>query len=78
LRNTKTARAAIGYSQALAQFDGELTEAQAIEQTALLTARYARRQMSWFRRDPRITWLDYQDPAATAQAIDLLDNWLGE
>jgi tRNA dimethylallyltransferase len=55
---SRTAAVAIGYSQARAQLSGELTEAEAIEQTISLTNRYARRQMSWFRRDSRIRWLD--------------------
>ena len=61
LRSSKTSSQAIGYSQALAQLDGELTEQEAIDQTIQLTQRYARRQMSWFRRDPRINWFDYQN-----------------
>jgi tRNA dimethylallyltransferase len=55
---SRTAAVAIGYSQARAQLSGELTEAEAIDQTISLTNRYARRQMSWFRRDSRISWLD--------------------
>lgn len=61
LRDSKTARQAIGYAQALKQIDGMLTKDQAIAETTQLTSRYARRQMSWFRRDPRILWFDYQD-----------------
>lgn len=61
LRESKTARQAIGYAQALSQLDGELSEEEAIAATTQLTQRYARRQMSWFRRDPRINWFDYQD-----------------
>lgn len=57
-RFSKTARMAIGYSQAIAQLQGELSESEAIEQTITLTNRYARRQMSWFARDTRIRWLD--------------------
>mgnify|MGYP000081246402 FL=1 len=76
LREAKTSKRAIGYAQALAQLDGEIPEAEAIEQTKLLTARYARRQMSWFRRDKRINWLDYQDPEATAKAIELSSRWV--
>jgi tRNA dimethylallyltransferase len=45
-----TARRAIGYAQALAQIEGALTEAEAIEETQSLTRRYARRQVSWFKR----------------------------
>ena len=55
---SKTAAKAIGYSQAFAQLDGVFTREEAIEQTTALTNRYARRQMSWFRRDKRIHWLD--------------------
>jgi tRNA dimethylallyltransferase len=55
---SKTAAKAIGYSQAFAQLDGEVSQEIAIEQTIQLTNRYARRQMSWFRRDKRIQWLD--------------------
>ena len=76
LREAKTSKRAIGYAQALAQLDGEMSESEAIEQTKLLTARYARRQMSWFRRDKRINWLDYQDSEATAKAIDLSARWV--
>ena len=58
LREGRTASRALGYQQALAQLDGELTEAQAIEETVRATRRFVRRQRSWFRRDPRIVWLD--------------------
>jgi tRNA dimethylallyltransferase len=74
IREGKTSSRAIGYAQALAQLDGQISESEAIEQTALLTARYARRQMSWFRRDTRIKWLDYQDPTATASALALVES----
>jgi tRNA dimethylallyltransferase len=53
----KTARMAIGYKQAIAQLRGEMTEDEAKAETVALTNRYARRQMSWFRRDKRIRWL---------------------
>jgi tRNA dimethylallyltransferase len=55
---SRTAAVAIGYSQARSQLLGELSQQEAIEQTVSLTNRYARRQMSWFRRDTRIQWLD--------------------
>lgn len=72
IRDGKTSSRAIGYAQALAQIDGELTQEQAIEQTALLTSRYARRQMSWFRRDQRINWLGFDDPKLLEQAVELV------
>jgi tRNA dimethylallyltransferase len=72
LRESVTAGYAIGYSQALAQLDGELSQEQAIESTTKLTQKYARRQMSWFKRDTRINWLDALDPEVTNLAIALV------
>ncbi len=74
IREGKTSSRAIGYAQALAQLDGELAQAEAIAATAQLTQRYARRQMSWFRRDERIYWQDYQDPNLNQNVIDLIRN----
>ncbi|MGZ8805263.1 MAG: tRNA (adenosine(37)-N6)-dimethylallyltransferase MiaA [Microbacterium sp.] len=51
-----TARRAIGYAQALAQLAGTMPEAEAIAETQALTRRYARRQVSWFRRYADVTW----------------------
>jgi tRNA dimethylallyltransferase len=76
IREGKTSSRAIGYSQALAQIDGHLTEAEAIADTVRLTQKYARRQMSWFRRDKRIQWLDYQDEQLNSKAAHLVSNWL--
>jgi tRNA dimethylallyltransferase len=78
VREGKTSSHAIGYAQALAQLDGVLTEAEAIEDTARLTARYARRQMSWFRRDPRINWFDYQDENLMPGILQTVDRYLSE
>ncbi len=60
----KTAAHAIGYAQALAQLRGEMSEAEAIAQTQAFTRRYARRQVSWFKRYPELEWLD--SPGAPA------------
>ena len=57
-----TARRAIGYAQAIAQLRGELSEPEAIDATSVLTRRYARRQVSWFRRYPAVNWYDVDDP----------------
>ncbi len=57
-----TASRAIGYSQAVRQLRGEVTEAEAIAESAALTRRYARRQVSWFRRYADADWLDSSDP----------------
>ena len=61
LRDGKTASRALGYQQLLRYLDGDLTLDAAREETAKATRRFARRQESWFRRDPRVAWLDAGD-----------------
>jgi tRNA dimethylallyltransferase len=67
-----TASRAIGYAQAIAQLHGQLDEREAIERTQQLTRRYARRQVSWFKRYPGLSWLDYDDPELVDRALDRL------
>ncbi|GAA0992005.1 tRNA (adenosine(37)-N6)-dimethylallyltransferase MiaA [Subtercola frigoramans] len=57
-----TASRAIGYAQALAQLHGTLSQEEAIADAQALTRRYARRQVSWFRRYRDAVWLDADDP----------------
>jgi len=71
LRDGLTASRALGYRQILAYLDGEYGEEQARQRTITQTRKFARRQDSWFRRDPRIVWLD-------AQAPDLVDRALAQ
>ena len=68
-----TAARAIGYAQALAQLDGELSEVEAIERAAALTRRYARRQVGWFRRYPGATWFDADDTELVDVALATID-----
>jgi tRNA dimethylallyltransferase len=69
LRDGKTAGRALGYLQALAEIDGTMTGEQAREETTRATRRFVRRQRSWFRRDPRITWLDAADERLAETAL---------
>jgi tRNA dimethylallyltransferase len=69
LRDGRTASKALGYRQALAQLDGTMTAEEAQDDTATATRRYARRQESWFRADPRVVWVAYD-------ASDLVDRAL--
>ncbi len=62
LAEGRTAPRAIGYREVVAHLRGELTEQEARDQTAQATRRFARRQDSWFRKDPRIVWIGYDDP----------------
>jgi tRNA dimethylallyltransferase len=68
LREGRTAARALGYQQALAQLDGDYDETEARAETVRATRRFARRQESWFRRDPRVHWLD-RDPATPAAEL---------
>ncbi|WP_104162467.1 tRNA (adenosine(37)-N6)-dimethylallyltransferase MiaA [Cryobacterium sp. N22] len=63
-----TASRAIGYAQALGQVHGTVSQADAIEATRQLTRRYARRQVSWFKRDPHTHWIDADDADRVDQA----------
>lgn len=69
LRDGKTASRALGYAQVLRFLDGEWTEDQAAAETVRATRRFARRQDSWFRRDPRIRWLPADSPDLVRLAL---------
>ena len=58
---SRTASQAIGYQEVIAHLDGDLTLEEARDETVRRSWRFARRQVRWFRRDPRITWLDAGD-----------------
>ncbi|RVW03541.1 tRNA (adenosine(37)-N6)-dimethylallyltransferase MiaA [Rhodococcus spongiicola] len=73
LREGVTAQRAIGYAQVLAMFDGEYDIAEARERTFTGTRRYVRRQRSWFRRDPRVHWVDGADPELVDTALRLVE-----
>lgn len=53
-----TSRQAIGYKELIDALEGRCTIGEAVDLIKLRSRRYAKRQLSWFRRDPRITWLD--------------------
>lgn len=71
LRRGRTASRALGYSQFLRVVDGEWDLETAAEDTIAATRKFARRQLTWFRADPRIHWLDWQDPGLLARAVEL-------
>ena len=74
LREGRTASQALGYAQVLGFLAGEQSEDEARDQTVKATRRFARRQESWFRRDPRVIWLD-AGPGAdlAARALATID-----
>ena len=72
LRLGKTALRALGYSQVLSLLAGEIREDEAITLTINATKKFARRQLSWFRRDPLIHWLDATSPDLFEESLRLI------
>jgi tRNA dimethylallyltransferase len=72
LRLGKTALRALGYSQVLSLLAGEISEDEAITLTINATKKFARRQLSWFRRDPLIHWLDATSPNLFEESLRLI------
>ncbi|MFJ6570554.1 tRNA (adenosine(37)-N6)-dimethylallyltransferase MiaA [Streptomyces sp. NPDC091292] len=76
LRDGRTASRALGYQQVLSALAGECTEEEARAETVRATKRFARRQDSWFRRDPRVHWLSGAEGdrgELPARALSLLE-----
>jgi len=69
LAEGRTAGRAIGYREVAAHLAGELSLEEARERTVVATRRFARRQDSWFRKDPRIVWVDHDDPGRVEKAL---------
>lgn len=63
----------IGYQEPRAYLRGELTYEQMVERLKRNSRRYAKRQLTWFRRHPEYVWLD----ARTVTAREVYDRWLG-
>ncbi|MEN0127838.1 MAG: tRNA (adenosine(37)-N6)-dimethylallyltransferase MiaA [Brevundimonas sp.] len=68
----RTASRAVGYAEVVSMLAGELSPQAAQEAIAAGTRRLARKQMGWFGRDPRVHWLDAQDPDLVDRALDLV------
>jgi tRNA dimethylallyltransferase len=52
----------VGYRELFEYFDGDLTLAQAVERIKINTRQYAKRQLTWFKRDPQINWVSPGTP----------------
>jgi len=68
----------LGYKQALACLRGGLTLPEAVSQCEIETRQYAKRQWTWFRRDPRVQWLEGfgEDPAIVERALAMVREFL--
>ena len=69
LRDGVTAVRAIGYRQVVQLLDGEITDGEARAAVKKATRRFFRKQLGWYRRDPRITWLDANNPTMGATVL---------
>ena len=77
-RHSLTSAQAIGYKELVAVLDGKRTLEDAASAVKQATRRYVKRQLTWFRADPRIVWMDVTDlsPAeAASAAIDLVESY---
>ena len=73
LREALTSAAAIGYKEIVEYLDGNVTLDEAASQIKTATRQYAKRQRTWFNKDKRINWIDYNDidlDSAVAQIIE--------
>jgi tRNA dimethylallyltransferase len=70
-RMSRTARQALGYREMLAHVEDGAPLGQCVEEAVRRTRQFARRQASWFRRDPRISWA-----ASASEAQELLEQAL--
>ena len=62
----------LGYKELIAYLDGDCTYLEAISQLKQNTRRFAKRQLTWFRKDTRIEWLDRESTP------DIIENILGK
>jgi tRNA dimethylallyltransferase len=74
LREGRTASRAMGYQQVLAHLAGACSLSQARDDTVQATRRFVRRQRSWFRRDPAVTWLDGGSPTLVDDALAVVSS----
>lgn len=78
LREGRTASRALGYAQFLDAVDGRATVAEAAESTVVATRQFARRQLTWFRGDPRVHWLDPAEPGLVDRAAGIVEQAAAE
>lgn len=77
-RLSATAAHAIGYAEAIAVLQGCCTREQAIERTALRTRQLAKRQMTWFRRQTEVRWVDVPAGAPAGETAERVWKAWGE
>jgi len=65
----------VGYKELFTHFDGKTTLNEAIKEIKKNTRRYAKRQLTWFKKDPSINWVNSKDPIINSKKVlELLNN----
>jgi tRNA dimethylallyltransferase len=67
----------LGYPEIIAFIRGEIGKEAMIERISRLTRQYAKRQLTWFKRERGVRWFRMDDPAATGKILTLVKNSLG-
>ena len=70
---SSTARQAIGYAEALACLAGEYTQAEAVERTVIRTRQLAKRQMTWFRNQMDVEWIEVEADTTVEAVADAVE-----
>ena len=76
IKKDTTAMRGIGYKEIIKHLEGEISLDEAIDEIKKNTRHYAKRQMTWFRKDERINWIDY-DCDVFSEAVKIINNWGG-
>ena len=72
-----TAMQAIGYKEISGVISGESGLDSAVEKIKMESRRYAKRQLTWLRRDPDVKWISYEDEPDINRAVSIIESWLG-
>ena len=78
LATNATALQAIGYKEFIAATQGDVPLETAIEQVKLASRRYAKRQLTWFRRMPYLEWIELNATATMDMALNLIRRRVAE
>ncbi len=80
IKDTLTAGQAIGYKEFYPYFDGNASLEECVEKLKQESRKYAKRQMTWFRRNPKIKWIDLDEMSydeVMAKASEYIREFLG-
>ncbi len=75
---SQTASQAIGYKELVPMLEGEMTLRQAADLIRQRSRNYAKRQLTWFRNDPRVRFFTYHEDTAFSAFVDTVADWLTE